>query len=145
MFYTHYSFHAILTIFLFYERDALLPPVLSTFLHLFLGNSYSQSTSIQANITNYPDCPLLGSPSKLYVTVKTSVMEKLKWEPQYKHIARPKHTVVSPRGNTNFPEMPVLLLTQNKISVGFPGGSVVKNLPANAGDAGSIFGSRRSP
>ena len=28
---------------------------------------------------------------------------------------------------------------------GFPGGSAVKNLPANAGDAGSIFGSGRSP
>ena len=27
----------------------------------------------------------------------------------------------------------------------FPGGSVVENLPANAGDAGSIFGSGRSP
>ena len=27
----------------------------------------------------------------------------------------------------------------------FPGGSVVKNLPANAGDAGSIPGSERSP
>ena len=27
----------------------------------------------------------------------------------------------------------------------FPGGSVVKNLPANAGVAGSIPGSRRSP
>ena len=27
----------------------------------------------------------------------------------------------------------------------FPGGSVVKNLPANAGDAGSILGSERSP
>ena len=29
--------------------------------------------------------------------------------------------------------------------LGFPGGSVVKNLPANAGDAGSIPGSGRSP
>ena len=29
--------------------------------------------------------------------------------------------------------------------LGFPGGSVVKNLPANAGDMGSISGSRRSP
>ena len=29
--------------------------------------------------------------------------------------------------------------------MGFPGGSVVKNLPANAGDACSISGSRRSP
>ena len=29
-------------------------------------------------------------------------------------------------------------------SLGFPGGSVVKNPPANAGDAGSIPGSRRS-
>ena len=29
--------------------------------------------------------------------------------------------------------------------VGFPGGSVVKNLPANAGDLGSIPGSGRSP
>ena len=27
---------------------------------------------------------------------------------------------------------------------GFPGGSVVKNLPANAGDTGSIHGSGRS-
>ena len=31
------------------------------------------------------------------------------------------------------------------IFTGFPGGSVVKNLPANAGDAGSILGSGRSP
>ena len=30
-------------------------------------------------------------------------------------------------------------------SKGFPGGAVVKNLPANAGDAGSIPGSERSP
>ena len=30
-------------------------------------------------------------------------------------------------------------------SLGFPGGSVVKHLPANAGDAGSVPGSRRFP
>ena len=29
--------------------------------------------------------------------------------------------------------------------MGFPGGSVVKNLPANAGDSGSIPGLGRSP
>ena len=29
--------------------------------------------------------------------------------------------------------------------MGFPGGSVVKNPPANAGDMGSITGSGRSP
>jgi len=29
--------------------------------------------------------------------------------------------------------------------MGFPGGSVVKNLPANAGDTGSVPGLRRSP
>ena len=29
--------------------------------------------------------------------------------------------------------------------MGFPGGSVVMNLPANAGDVGSIPGSGRSP
>ena len=29
--------------------------------------------------------------------------------------------------------------------MGLPGGSVVKNLPANAGDAGSIPGLERSP
>ena len=29
--------------------------------------------------------------------------------------------------------------------MGFPGGSVVKNLPANAGDAGSIPGSEGRP
>ena len=32
-----------------------------------------------------------------------------------------------------------------KIDKGFPGSSVVKNLPANAGDAGLIPGLRRSP
>ena len=145
MFYTHYPFYAILIISLFYELKALLPPVLSTFLHHFLGNIYSQSIGIQANITNYQDYLLLGFPSKFYITVKTSVTEKLKWGPQCKHIARPKHTVVSPRGNTKFPKMPILLLKQNKISLGFPSGSVVKNLPANAGDTGSIPGSGRSP
>ena len=31
------------------------------------------------------------------------------------------------------------------VHVGFSGGSVVKNPPANAGDSGSISGSRRSP
>ena len=31
------------------------------------------------------------------------------------------------------------------IDLGFPGGSVVKNLPANAGDTGSIPGFRRCP
>ena len=29
--------------------------------------------------------------------------------------------------------------------MGFPGGTVVKNLPANAGDGGSVPGSGRSP
>ena len=32
-----------------------------------------------------------------------------------------------------------------RISWGFPGGSVVKNLPASAGDAGLIPGSGKSP
>ena len=32
-----------------------------------------------------------------------------------------------------------------KIDTGFPGGSVVKNLPANAKDVGSIPGLERSP
>ena len=32
-----------------------------------------------------------------------------------------------------------------KSSLGFPSGSVVKNLPANAKDVGSISGSGRSP
>ena len=32
-----------------------------------------------------------------------------------------------------------------KISYTFPGGSVVKNLPADAGDLGLIPGARRSP
>ena len=31
------------------------------------------------------------------------------------------------------------------LAKGFPGGSVVKNPPANAGDSGSILGSGRSP
>ena len=35
--------------------------------------------------------------------------------------------------------------TKEKKVLGFPGGSVVKNPPANAGDMGSIPGSGRSP
>ena len=35
--------------------------------------------------------------------------------------------------------------TEVCVSTGFPGGSMVKNLPANAGDTGSIHGSGRSP
>ena len=31
------------------------------------------------------------------------------------------------------------------VRIGFPGGSVVKNPPANAGDSGSSLGSERSP
>ena len=38
-----------------------------------------------------------------------------------------------------------LYSTKVKSSWGFPGGSVVKNLPANAGDVGSTPGSGRSP
>ena len=33
----------------------------------------------------------------------------------------------------------------SKTRKGFPGGSIVKNLPANTGDSGSIPGSGRSP
>ena len=36
-------------------------------------------------------------------------------------------------------------LQSNREERGFPGGSVVKNLPANAGDMSSISGSGRSP
>ena len=37
------------------------------------------------------------------------------------------------------------LLIKHNLTLGFLGGSVVKNPPANAGDAGSIPGSGRSP
>ena len=38
------------------------------------------------------------------------------------------------------------LLFYNSLKItGFPGGSVVKNLPTNAGDSSSIPGSGRSP
>ena len=40
-------------------------------------------------------------------------------------------------------ELLTLTLTQDYL--GFPAGSVVKNLPANAGDTGLIPGSGRSP
>ena len=37
------------------------------------------------------------------------------------------------------------MLSNPPSTLGFPGGSVVKNLPVNAGDVGSIPGSGRSP
>ena len=39
----------------------------------------------------------------------------------------------------------LLSTSSGKSKPGFPGGSVVKNLPANAGDMGLIPGSGRSP
>ena len=43
------------------------------------------------------------------------------------------------------PNVFIRLLLYIRIRLGFPGGSMVKNLPANAGDAGSIPGTGRSP
>ena len=40
--------------------------------------------------------------------------------------------------------MLIAILKINTIRIGFPGGSAVKNLPDNAGDAGLIPGSGRS-
>ena len=39
----------------------------------------------------------------------------------------------------------IFVLNKSRLTPGFRGGSVVKNLPANSGDAGSIPGSGRSP
>ena len=41
--------------------------------------------------------------------------------------------------------MSVILSIHDKVFGGFPRGSVVKNLPANAGDAGSLPGWRKFP
>ena len=43
------------------------------------------------------------------------------------------------------PSSHLILITNLLIDVGFPGGSGVKNLPANAGDSGSIPGLERAP
>ena len=54
-----------------------------------------------------------------------------------------------PRGQTQVSRIPGGFFTAESPGIsffrGFPGGAVVKNLPANAGDAGSIPGSGRSP
>ena len=39
----------------------------------------------------------------------------------------------------------IFVLNKSRLSPGYPGGSVVKNLSANSGDVGSIPGSGRSP
>ena len=39
----------------------------------------------------------------------------------------------------------VCCLSQEMMTKGFPGGAVVKNLPANAGDTGSIPGPEKIP
>ena len=39
----------------------------------------------------------------------------------------------------------IYIYTNTHMYKGFPGGSVVKNLPANAGDRGSVPGLGRSP
>ena len=43
------------------------------------------------------------------------------------------------------PHLGTIYLVLLRISLGFPGGSAVKNPPANAGDTSSIPGSGRSP
>ena len=39
----------------------------------------------------------------------------------------------------------MIIIVTHLIELGFPGGSVVKNPPANTGDVGSILGSGRLP
>ena len=39
----------------------------------------------------------------------------------------------------------ITIIIETSLNMGFPGGSVVKSLPANAGDLGLIPGSERSP
>ena len=41
--------------------------------------------------------------------------------------------------------MNTLLYIPSSALKGFPGGSAVKSIPSDAGDAGSVSGSRRSP
>ena len=43
-----------------------------------------------------------------------------------------------------FQECKICLTFENQLMRGFPGGAVVKNPPANAGDTGSSPGPRRS-
>lgn len=53
-----------------------------------------------------------------------------------------------PNESREFPSVPLVLASLHELMWGFPGGSVVKSLLANAGDArdmGSIPGSGRSP
>ena len=62
-----------------------------------------------------------------------------------------QHLVLEVRGAAEHPTMQRTVPTQKNYlalkvnGVGFPGGSVVQNLPANAGDTGWIPGSGRSP
>ena len=53
----------------------------------------------------------------------------------------------TPEYNSDLPSWALIknLLKLTILRMGFPGGSEVKNLPANAGDADSIPGSGRSP
>ena len=44
-------------------------------------------------------------------------------------------------GNT---DIKLIIMESSRVELGFPGGSVIKNPPVNAGDTGSIPGSRRS-
>ena len=77
----------------------------------------------------------------------TTYSSILAWRiPQTK---KPEPGGLSPGGHkeshtTEWITFSTLLWTNNAFK-GFPDGAVVKNLPANAGDAGSIPGSGRSP
>ena len=51
----------------------------------------------------------------------------------------------TPNGKVNWNSGPSLNYSLAKVQLGFPGGSVVKNLPANVRDVGSIPESGRSP
>ena len=54
-------------------------------------------------------------------------------------------SVASPLSQKHIVLSDFLICFKYGISMGFPGGSVVRNSPASAGDAGSIPESRRSP
>ena len=68
--------------------------------------------------------------------VKKSRIRKLKKKKKNQEVLKTKKFLTTTTTTTNF--------CQKMVVLDFPGGPVVKNLPANAGDAGSLPGLGRS-
>ena len=96
--------------------------------------------------------PLADCPSNLVSPISCSLFKFLRWSNPWTKVYKPELQVTEKYRDfsrqefeSGIPRSLIFLEVNVQGALGFPGGSVVKNPPDNAGDTGSIPGSGRCP